>query len=170
MKLVDIIKERRSIRTYQDKDVSKEDIKSLLKAAMLAPSAGNEQPWHFVIIDEESIINEIPNIHPYSKMITQVKKAILVCADLNHTKYEGFWIQDCAAATENILLKAVDLGLATVWLGIYPDENRVAKFKNLFNLPADIIPFSLIPVGYPADKKKTPNRFKENRIHRNKWK
>ena len=103
-------------------------------------------------------------------MISQVKKAILVCADLNHTKYEGYWVQDCAAATENILLKGVELNLGTVWLGIYPDEERVAKFKNLFKLPADIIPFSLIPVGYPAQDKKTPDRFDKSMIHRNKWK
>ena len=170
MILVDIIKKRRSIRSFQDKNVSDEDLYTLLEAAMLAPSAGNEQPWHFIIIDDQKIINKIPNIHPYSKMITQVNKAILVCADLNQTKYEGFWIQDCAAATQNILLKAVDLDLATVWLGIYPDEERVAKFKNLFKLPADIIPFSLIPVGYPANEKRTPDRFNKNRIHRNKWK
>ena len=170
MILVDIIKKRRSIRSFQDKNVSDEDLYTLLEAAMLAPSAGNEQPWHFIIIDDQEIINKIPNIHPYSKMITQVNKAILVCADLNQTKYEGFWIQDCAAATQNILLKAVDLDLATVWLGIYPDEERVAKFKNLFKLPADIIPFSLIPVGYPANEKRTPDRFNKNRIHRNKWK
>jgi len=168
--LSDIIEKRRSIRSYQDKDVSDEKIYDMLEAGMLAPSAGNEQPWHFIIIDDKNIINKIPDIHPYSKMILQVKKAILVCADLNHTKYEGYWVQDCAAATENILLKGVELNLGTVWLGIYPDEERVAKFKNLFKLPADIIPFSLIPVGYPAQDKKTPDRFNKSMIHRNKWK
>ena len=168
--MVDIIKKRRSIRSYKDKDVKDEEIYTLLEAAMLAPSAGNEKPWHFIIIDNQEIINKIPDIHPYAKMITQVKKAILVCADLNETKYEDYWVQDCAAATENILLKGVDLGLGTVWLGLYPDEERVAKFKNLFKLPADIIPFSLIPVGYPDQDKKTPDRFDKSRIHRNKWK
>lgn len=168
--MVDIIKKRRSIRSYKDKEVSDEDIYTLLEAAMLAPSAGNEQPWHFIIIDDKDIINKVPTIHPYSKMITQVNKAILVCADLNQTKYEGYWTQDCAAATENILLKAVDIGLGTVWLGIYPDEDRVAKFKNLFKLPADIIPFALIPVGYPDQEKETPDRFDTSRIHRNRWK
>lgn len=167
--MVDIIKKRRSIRSYQNKDVSQDKIDTLLEAAMLAPSAGNEQPWHFIVIDDQEIINKIPQIHPYSKMITQVKKAILVCADINHTKYEGYWVQDCAAATENILLKAVDIDLATVWLGLYPNEQRIAKFKNLFKLPADIIPFSLIPVGYPAVEKETPDRFDKSRIHKNKW-
>jgi len=168
--MTDIIKERRSIRSYKNKEVSDEQIYDLLEAGMLAPSAGNEQPWHFIIIDNKEIINKIPEIHPYSKMITQVNKAILVCADTNNTKYEGFWVQDCAAATENILLKAVELGLGTVWLGIYPDENRVAKFKSLFELPANIIPISLIPVGYPDVDKETPDRLDKNRIHRNKWK
>lgn len=168
--MVDIIKKRRSIRSYKKQPVSDEDIYTMLEAAMLAPSAGNEQPWHFIIIDNQEIIDKIPNIHPYAKMITQVKKAILICADLNQTKYEDYWVQDCAAATQNILLKGVELGLGTVWLGIYPDEERVAKFKNLFKLPADIIPFSLVPVGYPDQDKKTPDRFDKNRIHRNKWK
>lgn len=165
-----IIKERRSIRSFKDKDVTDEEIYDLLEAAMLAPSAGNEQPWHFIIVDDEEIINKIPEFHPYSKMITQVNKAILVCADINNTKYEGFWVQDCAAATENILLRAVELGLGTVWLGIYPNEELVIKFKNLFELPDNIIPVSLIPVGYPDVNKEKPDRFDKKRIHRNKWK
>ncbi|MCF8008621.1 MAG: nitroreductase family protein [Halanaerobiales bacterium] len=167
--MVDIIKKRRSIRSYKSKSVSDNDINKLLNAAMLAPSAGNEQPWHFIVIDDEKILNDIPKIHPYSKMITQVNKAILVCADLNQTKYEGFWVQDCAAATQNILLKAVDLGLGTVWLGIYSNEDIVAKFKNLFKLPSEIIPFSLIPVGYPAENKEAPDRYIKSRVHKNKW-
>lgn len=168
--MTDIIKERRSIRSFKDKDVSDEKIFDLLEAAMLAPSAGNEQPWHFIILNDKEIINKIPEIHPYSKMITQVNKAILVCADINNTKYEGFWVQDCAAATENILIKAVDLDLGAVWLGIYPDEERVAKFKSLFELPGNIIPISLIPVGYPDENQETPDRLDKNRIRRNKWK
>ena len=168
--MTDIIKERRSIRSFKDKNVSEMKITKLLEAAMLAPSAGNEQPWHFIILDDKKIIDKIPEIHPYSKMITQVNKAILVCADINNTKYEGFWVQDCAAATENILLKAVDLGLGAVWLGIYPNEDLVAKFKNLFELPGNIIPVSLIPVGYPDVNKETPDRLDKKIIHRNKWK
>lgn len=160
---------RRSIRKYLQKDVSEELIIELLRAAMHAPSAGNEQPWHFVVIRSEDRKRRIAEIHPYAQMVTQAPVAILVCGDLSLEKYKGFWIQDCSAATLNILLRATELGLGSVWCGIFPNEERVRAFKGFFNLPENVIPFSLVPVGYPAETPKPVDRFKPERIHFETW-
>jgi len=166
---MDTILKRRSIRKYKDKEVSKATIKDILKAAMSAPSAGNQQPWHFIVIDDKQKLNQIPEFHSYAKMAADCAKAILVCGDLKLETHEGFWVQDCAAATQNILLAIESKGLGGVWVGIYPRDNRIDNFKKLFSLPENIIPFSLVPLGYPAEKKPAADRFDETRIHNNEW-
>jgi len=130
MEILEAIKTRRSIRKFTDKKVSKEDINTLkvskedintlLEAAMQAPSAGNQQPWEFIVIDDRKILDVIPDFHPYSKMLKESPIAILVCGKIDATKYCGYWVQDCSAATQNILLAAHGVGLGAVWLGIYP--------------------------------------------------
>lgn len=163
------ILERRSIRKYTDKPVSIEIIKDLLRAGMCAPSAGNEQPWHFIILNDKEIFKKINAFHPYSHMLTQAQYAIVVCGDLNAEKYEGFWVQDCSAATENILIAAQDMGLGSVWLGIYPIEERTRGVQNLLNLPKNIIPLSILPIGYPDEEKKYTDRYDESRVHIDTW-
>lgn len=160
---------RRSIRKYTNKEITEEMVTELLKAGMAAPSAGNAQSWEFIIINDPEIIKLIPTIHPYSNMVTEASKVILVCGNLEDEIHEGFWPQDCSAATENILLAAAEKNLGAVWLGVYPEDDRVEGFKKLFDLPEHIIPFSLIPVGYPAEKKEANDRFTEDKIHRNQW-
>ncbi|MFY9176432.1 MAG: nitroreductase family protein [Caldicoprobacterales bacterium] len=160
---------RRSIRKYTDQVIPEEHIEQLLRAAMAAPSAWNQQPWHFVVIDHKKILNEIPKFHPYSKMLTEASHAIVVCCDVNTERYNEFWVQDCAAATQNILLMATELGIGSVWLGLYPNQERVQKLKELLGLPDNIIPFCIISLGYPAESKGPANRFDAGRIHRNKW-
>lgn len=167
---MDAIFKRRSIRKFTNQPIPNEVVKQLLEAAMAAPSAGNEQPWQFVVITEREILDKIPSIHPYSQMIKEAPLAILVCADMTLNKYDvDYWIQDCSAATQNILLAATDKGLGTVWLGVYPRADRVEGLKKLFSLPEHVIPFALIPVGYPAEEKPPINRYKEDRVHYNKW-
>lgn len=141
----------------------------LLKAAMAAPSAGNQQPWHFIIIQDRNILDEIPKVHPYAQMTSEAPLAILVCGDLRNEKHPGFWVQDCSAATENILIEACELGLGAVWVGVYPNEQRVAALSKLVGLPEKIIPLSLIPVGYPAEHKPPSERYDVAKIHYNKW-
>lgn len=160
---------RRSIRKYTEQPVSEEVIKEILEAAMSAPSAGNEQPWHFIVINDRKILAEIPKFHPYSQMLKDAPVAILVCGDEQLEKYKGFWVQDCSAATENILIAVQEKGLGAVWLGIYPEEDRVAGIRQLLNIPANIIPLSLIPIGYPGEEKPPANRYDPTRIHYNKW-
>lgn len=167
---METIFKRRSIRKFTNQPIPDEVVKQLLEAAMAAPSAGNEQPWQFVVITEREILDKIPSIHPYSQMIKEAPLAILVCADKSLNKYDvDYWVQDCSAASQNILLAATANGLGTVWLGVYPRKERVEGLKDLFSLPEDIIPFALIPVGYPAEVKSPINRYKEDRVHYNKW-
>ncbi len=167
---MDIILKRRSIRKYQNKKITKTDIEEILKAAMYAPSAGNEQPWEFIVIDDRAILDIIPTVHPYAQMLKEAPLAILVCFDLNKDHYYGYYLQqDCAAATQNLLLAATVKGIGSVWLGVYPDEKRVEDIRKLFNLPENIKPFSLISLGFPNETKTMPERFDINKIHYNNW-
>jgi nitroreductase len=169
MDAIDVILTRRSIRKYKKKTISDEILQKLLQAAFSAPSAGNQQPWHFVILDDRKILNVIHTFHPSARMLTEADKAILVCGDLHLEKFKGYWMIDCAVATENILLAAHSLGLGACWLGIYPREGRVAGMRKLLQLPTHIIPFALISLGYPAEIKAREERYNTSQIHQNKW-
>ena len=169
MDAMDAILSRRSIRRYTEQKVSDEMIKELLEAAMSAPSAGNEQPWHFIVIRDRQILNEIPNYHPYSQMLKQAPVAIMVCGDERLQKYEGYWVQDCSAATENILIAAQAKGLGGVWLGVYPVEDRVAGLRKLLGIPEEVITFSLVSIGYPAEQKPGSDRYDDSRVHHDRW-
>lgn len=160
---------RRSIRKYTDQAVPEKDIEELLRAAMSAPSAGNEQPWHFVIINDRSVLDQIPSFHPYAQALKSASVAVLVCGDVQLERFEGNWVLDCAAATENLLLAAAAKGLGTVWLGVYTFKERVEGMKKLLSLPPSVVPFALIPVGYPAEQKPKEDRYNKERIHHNKW-
>jgi nitroreductase len=169
MEAIEAICTRRSVRKYTNQPVSEELVTELLQAAMYAPSAGNEQPWHFVVIRDRQILHAIPEFHPYASMVRRVSVAILVCGDPGLEKYGGRWMLDCAAATQNILLAAHARGLATVWVGIYPETDRIAGIRRLLDLPETIAPLSLIPIGYPAEQVPQPNRFNASRVHYDKW-
>lgn len=160
---------RRSIRRYKPEPVPEPLIIDAMKAAMSAPSAGNEQPWHFIIISERSILDTIPSFHPHSLMLREAPMAVLVCSDLQLEKHTGYWVQDCAAATQNFLLAVHAKGLGAVWLGIFPREERVSGLRKLLGIPEHVVPFSLIPVGFPAEEKPPADRFSKDRIHYNTW-
>ena len=136
---------------------------------MSAPSAGNEQPWHFVVIKEREILNEIPNLHPHSGMLRGAPAAILVCGDEELQKYQGYWVQDCSAATQNLLVAVQAKGLGGVWLGVYPIEERVTGIRKLLGIPGNVIPFSLISIGHPAEQKPPADRYDASRIHHDRW-
>lgn len=169
MEVMEAIKTRRSIRKFKNKPVSKEDIEDLLRAAMQAPSAGNKQPWHFVVITDRKKLDKIPEFHPFAEMLLESPLAILICAKVETSKYCDYWVQDCSAATQNLLLSAHAKGLGAVWLGIYPIAERVDGIKQLFNLPPDFVPLSLNAIGHPAEKKEPIDRFDKSRIHYDQW-
>ena len=169
MDVIEAIKTRRSIRKYINKTIPVKIVNELIELGMCAPSAGNEKPWHFTVITDKKILNSIPNFHPHSNMLRDASLAILVCFDINLEKHKKMAVQDCSAATENILIAANAKKLGAVWLGIYPREERIKGMREILNLPENIIPFSLISLGYPAEKKNIKNEFDFNRIHKNKW-
>ena len=168
-KALDFIFTRRSIRKYTSESIDEKTIKLLLKAGSYAPSANNYQPWHFIVITDREKLDKLSMVHPYAKMLQQAPLAILICGDNNIQSILGYQAVDCSAATQNILLAAHALGLGGVWLGVYPREQRMKDIKEFLHLPENINPISLISIGHPAEEIKHPERFKEEKIHRNEW-
>lgn len=174
--LMDSLFQRRSIRKFIDEEIDETRVRYMLKAGMAAPSARNEQPWHFIVIDNKSILKKVTSFHPYSQMLNHSPLAILVCGDINKIPGDrdekikiGYLLQDCSAATQNILLAATSQELGSVWLGIYPVSDRVEGVRKLVKLPANIIPISLIAIGKPAEEKTPNDRYLAERVHFNKF-
>lgn len=162
---------RKSVRNFTDEKVDKNDLLKIIKAGMSAPSALNLQPWEFLIFDNHEIIEWMVDLHDYSKMFKTATAGIVVCGNMEKTieGVEEFWIQDCSAATENILLAIESLNLGGVWLGIYPIENRYQKISNYFKLPENIIPFAVIALGHPSNNEKSKDKWDDKKLHWNKW-
>jgi len=169
MDTLDTIFTRRSIRLYTDKSISPDTIELLLKAGMQAPSAGNQQAWQFMVITDRARLNALAEVLPYGKMLTTAPLSIVVCGDLDREKSKGFWVQDCSAVTQNILLAAHDQGLGAVWLGVYPREERVRDVQNVLGIPERVVPLCAIAVGFPAEQKPRTDRFDASRVHYNTW-
>ncbi len=169
MDAIEAILSRRSIRKYRDDPIPDLVVNETLRAAMSAPSAGNEQPWHFVVIRNRETLDRIPDVHPHAQMLKEAPVAILICGDPGLEKHKGFWVQDCSAATENLLIAARSKGLGAVWLGIYPREDRVEGLRRMLDTPKSVIPFSLVPLGHPAEEKPKEDRFNIDRIHLERW-
>ncbi len=169
MNALDAIFSRRSIRQYTAKPVPHDMVVDIVRAAMYAPSAGNERLWHFIILTERALLDEIPRFHPYAAMLKHASVAVLVCGDVNLEKHKGCWALDCAAATQTMLLAAHARGLGAVWCGVYPVEDRVETLRKRLQLPEHIVPFSLVPLGFPAEEKKPVDKFDASRIHDNRW-
>lgn len=169
MQTLDAIHTRRSIRKYTDAPVSPEQVETLLRAAMAAPSAGNAQPWQFVVATDPALLARVAALHPYIAMAAKAPLGILVCGDTRVEKYPGYWVVDCSAAVQNLLLAAHDLGLGAVWTGIHPMRDREEAFARLFACPAGVVPHSYIPIGHPAEHKGRDDRFKPERVRQNSF-
>ena len=168
MDAIENILTRRSVRHFGPNPVPDEELQLLLRAAMHAPSAGNSQPWHFVVVTDRAVLNEVPKFHTSAEFIVEVPVAILICADENVAR-PGRWLLDCSAAAENMLLAAHARGLGACWIGIQPDPLRIEGAMRLFGLPATVLPLCLIAVGYPTESPPAVDRFLPERIHTNKW-
>jgi len=164
MEALEAIKKRRSIRQYKEQTVDEETIKKILSAAMSAPSAHNQRPWRFIGLRNRATLNKIASLHPYAQALKTAPLAIIVCGDYHLIRDEDFWPQDCAAATENILLAATALGLGSLWMGVYPKTNLVKTLQEFLDLPQNIVPFSLIALGYAAKEKESKERYDETRF------
>jgi len=161
--IINNIMTRTSIRVFNGEPISNTQIDTLLQAGMAAPSAINKQPWCFVVIKNRQLLQQLGDTLPNTRLTSKTACAIAVCGDMTKAA-EGvshdFWIQDCAAATENILLAAHAIGLGAVWAGIYPNPERTDKLREMLKIPSTQIPLSIIAIGHPA----------ENPVPKDKWK
>ncbi len=170
---LNLIFSRKSIRHYQQgKEIGKDKLKLLVQAGMSAPSAVNICPWEFIAVTDAGLLDSLAEQLPNASMLREAAAAIIVCGDPERDARgiaRKFWVQDCSAATENILLAAEAMGLGAVWTGLYPDQERIRKIRPLLSLPERIIPLNVIPQGYPAEKVLPKDKWEESRLHREKW-
>ena len=165
MESISAIMSRRSIRIFSDKPVEPHYADLLLRAAMQAPSAKNKQPWQFYVIRNRQMLNHLCEVHPYGKMLAEASFAIVVCGDKKIEALESYLLQNCSAATQNILLAAHSYGLGSVWLGIHPREDRIDAIREVLKMPEEIFPVSMIAIGYPGEVKLPDDRYLPERVH-----
>lgn len=159
---LDYIFRRRSVRTFTEEPVTREDIEALLQAAMAAPSSGNRKPWHFLVCTHREVLNRIAEIHPNGKMLAHAPLGILAAADVELS--QSGWVQDCSAALTNILLAAPALGLGGVWLGIWPREERVQAIAQVLDLPENLTPMGMAALGHPQEVPPPRTQYNPARI------
>lgn len=169
MEAYDCLLNRRSVREFGEGKISDDSVTRIITAAMYAPSAGNQRPWHFVVIRDKAALERIMEFHPHAGMLRSACLAIAVVADTAGEKYPGYWVVDCSAATENLLLAIHAEGLGGCWLGIYPREERSKELALLLGLPPEVRPHSLVAVGVPSSPYPRPERFDPGKIHNEKW-
>jgi nitroreductase len=157
---------RRSIRRYTGAPVSEADIQSLLEAGMAAPSGSNQKPWHFVVVTDKATLRALAEAHPYGKMLASAALAIAVCGDFG---VSDWWVQDCSAATENILVAAAGLELGAVWIGCHGRPEREQVIREVLGIPKNIGVLSLLSIGHPGEQKEARTQFDALRVHRNRW-
>jgi nitroreductase len=159
--------QRRSARSFLPKPVEDDKIERILRAGMEAPSAHNRRPWEFIVLADKEDREAVAGMSPYAKMAPSAAAIIAVCVnlDLEQAGGDSWWVQDLSAATENILLQIVEEGLGGVWLGWYPDQERVAAFSRHFGLPETVVPFAMVALGYPERQAEKADRFDPRRVH-----
>jgi len=164
-----VIHSRKSVRHYLDRKATKEDLLTLVKAGMAAPTAMDRRPWAFVIITDRAKLEELEAGLPYTGMLTKSGAGIVVCGILEKAPLGEVWVQDCSAATENILLAAESMGLGAVWTGAYPSQERMSHIRKVLDMPENIVPLNVIPVGYPVGDENPKDKFDPANVHWEKW-
>lgn len=164
--MLDTILGRRSIRRFADRPVEEEKLRLMLRCAMQAPSAKNEQPWEFLVVTDRTVLAQLAQTDPYSKAMQNAPVGVVLLC--NHAYFaqgeDAFWQQDMAAAAQNLILAAADQGLGTTWLAVAPLDERVSYVRTVLDLPEGVVPFAMMPVGYPLQEKAPDDRFKEERV------
>ncbi|MBQ2594093.1 MAG: nitroreductase family protein [Candidatus Riflebacteria bacterium] len=165
------IHQRKSVRNYIEKEVTKEQLETIIKAAMAAPTAINAQPWQFLVVTDKALKAKYAEGNRQAEMINKCSALVVVCGDktIGNERSWAYWDQDCSAATENLLLAVESLGLGAVWTGIYPGEDRIKTVKERFALPDNVVPLCVILVGYPDGTDQPKDKWKPERIHWNKY-
>lgn len=164
----DVIHSRKSVRSFNDMKVGEEDLEKLVRAGMAAPSGKNLQPWIFYVITDKQLLEQLGDELPTAQMLGSVNSAIMVCGDISKadtTTYRNYWVMDCSAASENILLAAESMGLGACWTAVFPYDGRISTIRKFIELPDNHIPLNIIPVGYPAGEESPKDKWKpENMI------
>ena len=163
---------RKSVRNYVETTLSQETLEFLVRAGMAAPSAMDRRPWEFIIINDKNVVKKLNDALPHAKMAEKAGQAIVVAGNIEKQaggKDATFWIMDCSAAAENILLAAESLGLGAVWTAVYPAADRLKPVVEILGLPSNIVPLAFIPVGKPAGSDKPKDKFDKEKIHWNHW-
>jgi len=169
MDVLEAIHTRRSIRHFTEEPVDHDDLHTIFTAAMAAPSAGNEQPWRFIVVQDKEMLLRLSQATQWAQPLSRAPLGLVVCADTTVLKYEGFWVIDCAAAIENALLAAHAIGLGGVWLGVYPEQQLVDAVRAIFDLPPHIIPMSMVAIGHPLEPRPAVDRFESAYVHHEQW-
>jgi nitroreductase len=160
---------RRSIRTYEAEPVGPESVEVLLRAAMAAPSAGNQQPWRFVVVTDRAMLDRLSATSPYAGPLLRAPLAVVVCGETAGERHPGYWVEDCSAAMENLLLAAHASGLGAVWLGYHPNAERVELARDVLGLPESIVPLGIAAIGHPAEEREPIDRYREDFVHHEVW-
>lgn len=172
--VIDCIMTRASVRSYTSEQVPDSMITTILRAGMAAPTAANQQPWHFVVVTEPSLKDSITAAFEYTKMVEGCSFAVVVCGDMDRL-FEGdmadggFWVEDCSAASENMLLAAHAMGLGGVWCGIYPLRDREQRLRGILNLPFNLTPLNVMAFGYPAQTPAPKDKWAPEKVHYNAY-
>ncbi|MDP2401390.1 MAG: nitroreductase family protein [Actinomycetota bacterium] len=169
MDTLECIGTRRSIRRYTDEPVAPEHVDTLLAAAMAAPSAGNQQPWRFIVVTDAAMRERMAATSPYAAMLPSAPLAVVICGDTSDLRHPDMWQHDCAAATQNMLLAAHAIGLGAVWLGFYPHIERSEPLAALLGIPHGIYPMAVVAIGHPAEEKEPSNRHAPSFVHHGSW-
>ena len=164
-----LVMSRKSVRKYKDIEIPESKIEALLKAGMQAPSAKNQQPWDFIVVDDKELLLKLSTMHVGSWPLKTAALAIIPMLRRSD-KSPHMTVQDISAATENILLEAVELGLGGVWIGVYPLEERLSHVQGVFKITGDTVPFCIIAIGHPLAEREVVSRYDESRVYRNEWK
>ncbi len=167
--VLDNIASRKSVRSYTDQDVTPEQVETILKAAMAAPTGMNVQPWRFVVVREQAVKDKLAG--GFNKMIAKAPVVIVVCGQtvLKNGRPNNNWTADCAAATENMLLAVEAIGLGAVWTACYPYEERMNPAIEVLGLPDDVKPYCIVPVGHPSGNDRPKDKWKPENIHYDRW-
>lgn len=165
--MVDAIYKRASVRKFAEEPVTDEQVQALLRAAMAAPSAGNQQPWEFYVVRDTETLVKLSEATPYTKAAAKAPCAIVPCMRTEGLRFPEYAYEDMSAAVENLLLEAAELGLGAVWMGVAPGADRVAAVVEALDVPVGLEPFAIVPCGVPASEPepKGKDRFDETRIH-----
>ncbi len=165
--MMDVILKRRSVRKYRPDKIDEEVVREILKAGFCAPSARNLRPWRFVVVDDREKLDKIAVGCPNAAMLKSAPAAVIVCGNIDESP--DYWADDCAAATQNILLAATYFELGSCWCAAYPKSARMEPLCEILSLPQNIKPYSIIAMGKADEERAATDRFEESKVKRNGW-